>query len=201
VETVLTVADVERGLQTLAALPDAMRAAFKASGGKGDPASVRVVKPWAVRAAAALAEPVSAAAAAVLEGALPVLRSRYQHLSSEVRRMGAPELPMLPAAVVGAAGAVTAAVAATLRAAWPVIVRGAVAVGRLLAKHPVKVAIATAAAAALPGVYSAGKNIGTAAEKVTATLLPGGGGGGGGFGLAGMSLPVLALLAFLILKR
>jgi hypothetical protein len=68
----------------------------------------------------------------------------------------------------------------------------------LVAKHPVKVAVATTTSAALPGLYSAGKSIGTAADKVTASLLKG---GSGGLGLAGMSLPVLILLGYLLLKR
>lgn len=196
VETALTEADVVRGLQTLASLPDAMRLAFQKAGGKGDPASVATVKPWAVRAASALGEPVSESARAVLDGAMPVLHARYQVLVAAYRRAGAGELERLPAAVVGAAGAATGAVAAALRAAWPVIVRGAVAVGRLLGKHPIKAVAATAAAAALPGAYKAGKDLGEAASKVTAELVPAASGL-----LAGMGLPLVVLLAFLLLRK
>jgi hypothetical protein len=194
-----TTTDVVRGLSTLAALPDALREAFRRAGGVGEPASVRFVKPWAVRAATALGAPVSEESRATLEGAAPVLRDRYLYLASEHRRLGAGELPPLPAAVVGVAGAATAAVAAVVRAAWPAIVRGAVALGRLLAKRPVKVAIATTTAAALPGLYSAGRDIGRAASGAAAALGPGAGPGGGL--LAGLGLPVLLLLGYLLLRK
>lgn len=196
VEETPTEADVVRGLSTLAALPDAMRLAFRTAGGKGDPASVGVVKPWAIRAASALGEPVSDTARGVLDGAMPVLHARYKHLMAAYRRTGGGELPVLPAVVVGVAGAVTAAVAAALRAAWPVVVRAAVAVGRLLGKHPVKVAVATTTAGALPGLYRAGKDLGRAAAGVTASLVPEGGGVG-----AGLPLLLLLGLGYLLLRK
>lgn len=203
------------GLRALAGLPDAVAKAHPTA------ATLPIVRPLAIRAVGALAgDPVSDATAALLEEAIRVIGQRYAHLKREFKRLSGVELYPLAPAVVGALsreqqrmveeaggpaalaavasgpGGLTAAVAGVLGRAWPVITRAAVAAGRLLVKHPVKTAVATAAAGALPSIYRAGKAGGKAVERTAQGLERFAAGAGG---LAGAGL--LLLLGLLLLSR
>jgi hypothetical protein len=179
-----TRAAVAAGLLVLEELPAKVRAAY------GKAATAALLDPLALRARGT-SDVLSAATAAVLSDAVDVLRTRYAHLSGEYQRLAGRHLDPLPddSAVVGVAGAATAAVAAVLRGAWPWVVRAVRALAAWAGKNPLKAAGAGLALSAAPDAVRAVRALSRAARTAAGGIERASGFAGG---LGGIGLIILA---------
>jgi hypothetical protein len=191
--------DVERALGVLSTLPDAIRTVYPKA------ATIRYVLPLASRAIGLrdrqtylASGDAAGAVAALFSDALDVLGKRYSHLAGEYRRLAGVALApdKLDDAIVGqGGGALTAAVAAALRNAWPIVREGAKKLAGWIVRNKKTAALAVPAAGAAPGVYRAGRSLGRAAASAAGGIEKAArfAGGLGGVGML--------LLVFLFLTR
>jgi hypothetical protein len=176
-------------LLRLESLPGEVEAVFP------NAASLALLRPLAARAAK-LTDPLSPAAVSLVREAQSVISRRYAHLSMEHKRLaGSPLEALTPedAAVVGAAGALTAAVGHVLRSAWPILVRAVRAVGAWAKANPVKATALSLAAPAVPGILRGSKSAGDAVSATGAGLKKTAGMFGGLGGLALLAVAGLLL--------